>query len=88
MPSLLDAVAGFLEANWLYTKGHNLKFSSDYFDPDDDSSNDEQHRWSLVWELTPIQFLQGRVGARIYDSDNPFAVLNRDEYFFELHGFF
>ena len=83
-----DAIAGLIEANWRMRRGHNLRFSYDYFDPDNDLSEDHQVRYSVVWEYTPMQFLQGRVGARIYDGVPQVDAQNRDEFFVELHGFF
>jgi len=83
-----DAIAGLVEANWLFRRGHNLKLSYDYFDPDNDNSEDQQVRYSIVWEITPFQFLQTRFGARIYDGIPQVDVQNRDEVFAELHGFF
>jgi hypothetical protein len=83
-----DAVAGLLEGNWLYRQGHNLKITFDYLDPDRDLSEDHQTRWSVVWEYTPIQFLQARIGARIYDGVPQSDPQNRKEYFAEIHGFF
>jgi hypothetical protein len=83
-----DSLAGLIEGNWLFGKGHNLKVSYDYFDPDDDISEDHQVRYSLVWEYTPMQFLQGRVGVRVYDGIPQVDAQNRDELFLELHGFF
>jgi hypothetical protein len=49
---------------------------------------DHQARWSLLWEYTPMQFLQSRVGVRIYDGIPQVNAQNRDEYFAEIHGFF
>jgi hypothetical protein len=82
-----DAIAGYLEANWLLLDGHNLKFAYDYFDPDDDLDEDHNVRWSLLWEYVPMQFLQLRVGARIYDGPQQNDFLNREEYFVEIHAF-
>ncbi len=83
-----DAVAGLLEANWLFRKGHNLKISYDYFDPDDDVSENHQVRYSLVWEYTPMQFLQGRFGIRLNDGIPQINLQNRDEFFAQIHSFF
>lgn len=83
-----DAVAGLLEANWLFMAGHNLKLSFDYFDPDNDVSEDHQVRWSLLWEYTPFQFVQARFGLRAYDGIPQSDPQNRNEAFAELHGFF
>jgi hypothetical protein len=83
-----DGWAGLIEGNWLYRQGHNLKVTYEYFDPDDDVSEDQQVRWSVLWEYTPIQFLQTRAGARFYDGIPQVDSQNRDELFVELHGFF
>ena len=83
-----DAIAGLIEGNWLFRKGHNLKVSYEYLDPNDSISEDHQVRWSLLWEYTPMQFLQGRFGARRYDGIPQVDFQNRDEFFVELHGFF
>ncbi len=84
----IDSRAALIEGNWLFAKGHNLKVSYDYFDPDDDVSEDDQVRYSVQWEYTPMQFLQSRVGIRIYDGIPQSDPQNRDEFFWELHGFF
>ena len=83
-----DSIAGLLEGNWLFRKGHNIKVSYDYIDPNESTGDDQQVRWSLVWEYTPIQFLQNRLGARIYDGIPQSDQQNRNEYFIEIHGFF
>jgi hypothetical protein len=83
-----DSVAGLLEGNWLFAGGNNLKISYDYFDPDNEANDDQQVRWSIVWEYTPIQFLQSRFGARLYDGVPQVDSQNRSEYFAEIHGFF
>ena len=83
-----DALAGLIEGNWLFRKGHNLKVSYEYLDPNDSISEDHQVRWSLLWEYTPMQFLQARFGARLYDGIPQVPFQNRDEFFVELHGFF
>lgn len=83
-----DSIAGLVEGNWLYARGHNLKLTYEYFDPDDDIDEDHQVRWSLVWEYAPMQFLQARLGLRLYDGIPQVDSQNRDEWFVELHGFF
>jgi hypothetical protein len=83
-----DSVAGLIEGNWLIARGNILKVSFDYFDPDNDLSADERTRWSVVWEYTPIQFLQGRIGMRIFDGLPQVGLQNRSAYFAQLHGFF
>lgn len=83
-----ESVAALAEANWMPLQGHNVKISYDYFDPDSDIDEDHQVRWSLLWEYSPIQFLQARFGARRYDGIPQDSFQNRDEAFAELHGFF
>ena len=83
-----DALAGLLEANWTIRDGHNLKISYDYLDPNNDISEDHQVRYSLVWEHSPLQFIQARVGYRLYDGIPQVDAQNRKELFVELHGSF
>ena len=83
-----DAFAGLLEANWTIRGTHNLKFSYDYLDPNDDISEDHQVRYSVVWEHSPIQFLQARAGFRRYDGIPQVDAQDRKEFFIEIHGFF
>ncbi len=84
----LDMVVGLLEANWHLAKGHNLKVTYETFDPDDSVADDEQERLSLVWEFSPMQMLQPRIGMRLYDGVTGDDQQNRDEVFAELHVFF
>ncbi|WP_116812999.1 hypothetical protein [Steroidobacter cummioxidans] len=79
---------GLIEANWLMTKGQNLKLTAEYFDPDTDVDEDEQNRFSLVWEYFPFQFFQLRAGARVYDGIPQNDQQNRKIYFAQVHGFF
>jgi hypothetical protein len=81
-------VAGLVEADWRIRQGHNLKLTAEGFDPNHDVSHDNQARWSLVYEYTPIQFLQLRGGTRYYDGIPQNDLQNRRFYFLELHGFF
>jgi hypothetical protein len=81
-------LAGLAEANWRIRAGHNLKLTFEYLEPDDDVDEDEQNRTSLVYELTPVEFLQVRLGGRVYDGIPQSAVQNRKQYFLQLHGFF
>ena len=49
---------------------------------------DTQKRFSLLYEYTPIQFLQLRGGGRVYDGDPLDPQQNRAFWLLELHGFF
>jgi hypothetical protein len=80
--------ATLLEGNWRLRKGHNLKVGYEFLEPDRDRDEDQQERYSLVWEYSPVQFVQSRVGVRRYNGIPNIAVSNRDEMFAELHVYF
>lgn len=77
--------ASILEANYGFRAGHNAKFTYEWFDPDDDVSEDEQTRFGIVWEYTPIRFLQVRAGFHKYDGIPQNPAQNRSNWFAELH---
>lgn len=77
--------ASLFEANISVKRGHNLKLTFEYFDPDADVAENEQNRISVVWEYFPTQFLQGRLGYRVYDGIPQNPAQNRAQLFFELH---
>jgi len=81
-------LATLLEANYSPARGHNLKVTWEYLDPDRELANDAQTRWSFVYELTPIQFVQLRAGARLNDGIPQLPAQHLKLYFVELHGFF
>jgi hypothetical protein len=83
-----DFYASLIEGNWRLRKGHNLKGTYEYLEPDRDRAEDEQERYSVVWEYSPIQFVQSRVGVRRYNGIPNIAISNRDEVFAELHVYF
>ncbi len=83
-----DAYASLLEGNWRIRKGHNVKVSYEYLDPDRDRGEDQQEKYSAVWEYSPIQFVQSRVGVRRYNGIPNYPLSNRDEVFAELHVYF
>jgi hypothetical protein len=81
-------LASLVEADWLIAKGNNLKITGEFFDPDRKVANDNQTRWSAVYEWTPIQFVQLRGGARIQDGIPQINSQHTKLLFVELHGFF
>ena len=83
-----DRKVSLLEGNWRIVKGHNLKLSYEFHDPDDAVDEDQRERYSLVWEYSPFQLLQSRVGIRAYNGVPNNAGTNRDELFAELHVYF
>ena len=83
-----ELLATLAEANWLLAQGHNLKVTYEWFEPSDDIDEDEQTRSSLLYEWSPIQFLQLRAGVRLYDGIPQNDTQNRRQAFVQLHGFF
>ena len=80
--------AALLEADWLIAPGNNLKVTLEPFDPDRDARGNRQTRLSLVYELTPVQFVQLRAGVRDYNGPRGINSENSTLLFIQLHGFF
>jgi len=81
-------LATLLEANWLIARGNNLKITEEFLNPNRAVPNGEETRWSLIYELSPIQFMQIRAGLRWNDGIPQDDSEHRRLYFVELHGFF
>ena len=81
-------MATLAEADWRLKQGHNLKLVYEWFEPNDDIDEDEQTRASLLYEWSPIQFIQLRAGVRVYDGIPQNDNQNRKQAFLQLHGFF
>lgn len=81
-------MATLAEADWRLKQGHNLKLTYEWFEPNDDVDEDEQTRASLLYEWSPIQFIQLRAGVRVYDGIPQNDNQNRKQAFLQLHGFF
>lgn len=79
--------AGLAEVDWGIGKGHNLKLTAESFDPDRHVREDQKARFSLVYEYTPVPFLQLRLGARRYQGIPQNNLDNRRLMFIEIHGF-
>ena len=84
----VTAAAGLLEADWAIAAGNNLKVTYEPFDPDRGVVGNRQSRLSVVYELTPVQFVQLRAGVRDYNGPNGIASENTRLWFVQLHGFF
>jgi len=76
------------EVNWGVRRGHNLKFTVESLDPDRRVREDQKARYGLLYEFTPVPFLQLRAGVRRYLGIPQNDVDNRREAFVEVHGFF
>jgi hypothetical protein len=81
-------LATLLEANWLIARGSNLKITDEFLNPNRAVPHGEQTRWSLVYELTPIQLLQIRAGFRYSDGIPQDDSEHQRLLFVELHGYF
>ena len=80
--------AAFFEGDWHIRRGHNLKATVDFEDPDRDVSENQQARYSLLYEYTPISFLQLRGGFRYYRGIPQAPQQNQRLWLVELHGYF
>ena len=83
-----DTYATLIEGNWRFLKAHNLKVGYEFLDPSDRASEDEQERYSVVWEYSPLQLVQARAGWRAYNGVPAQPLTNRDEWFLEFHVYF
>jgi hypothetical protein len=80
--------AALVEADWNFHAGHNLKLTAESFDPDTVVQHDRRTRLSVVWEYTPLPYVQLRVGGRLYQGIPQNDSQNRRLAFAELHLFF
>ncbi len=87
-PAGRTLAAGLLEGNWRVRRGHNLKLNAEYFDPDRALTNDQQTRYSVLYEYTPLPFLQLRAGFRRYRGIPQNNAENRQQLLMQLHGYF
>jgi hypothetical protein len=81
-------VAGLLEADWLIAAGNNLKLTFEPYDPERGVLGNAESRLSLVYELTPVQFVQIRAGVRDYNGPRGVYAENQTLMFIQLHVFF
>jgi hypothetical protein len=83
-----DLYATLIEGNWRLRKGYNLKAAFEFLDPSDGAADDEQERYSVVLEYSPMQLVQARGGLRVYNGVPQQPLTNRNEVFAELHVYF
>ena len=81
-------LATLLEGNVEIAKGHNLKLTYEYLDPNIDVSEDQRERYSAVYEYSPIQFTQFRLGVRKNNGIPQSNAQNSTEVFLQWHAFF
>jgi len=80
--------AVLFEGNIEATKGHNVKLTYEYYDPNDDLANNDRERYSAVWEYTPFQFTQFRLGVRKSNGIPQNNAQNTTQIFVQWHAFF
>jgi hypothetical protein len=81
-------VATLAEGNVEVAKGHNLKLTYEWLDPNTNVSEDQRERYSAVYEYSPIQFTQFRLGARKSNGIPQNNAQNATEIFLQWHAFF
>jgi hypothetical protein len=80
--------ATLVEGNIEAAKGHNLKLTYEYYDPNADVREDQRERYSAVWEYVPFQFTQFRAGVRKNNGIPQNDAQNATEVFMQWHAFF
>jgi hypothetical protein len=80
-------LAALGELDWALRRGQNLKLTAEYQDPDRAVPEDQFTRWSAVYEITPLPFVQLRAGLRRYRGIPQNDSQNRQAVFVELHGY-
>lgn len=78
----------FLEVNKELARGYNLKFTTEYLDPDNDVDEDERTRHSVVFEYTPYAHLQLRAGIRSGEDIPQRDEGNFTDFFMQVHMYY
>lgn len=81
-------LAALGEVNWRLSQGHNLKLTGEVHDPDRRVRHDHKVRRSLLYEYTPLPFVQLRFGYRRHQGIPQNRLDNRRLAVAELHGLF
>lgn len=79
---------GLFEINRELTKGVNLKFTTEYLDPDSNIAENQRTRNSLLVEYTPFSNLQLRVGLRKGEDIPQRVEDNYRDFFAQLHFYY
>lgn len=81
-------LASFFEVNKEVARGYNLKFTTEYLDPDDSIDENESTRHSAVLEYTPYPYMQIRGGLRRGDDIPQRDSGNFTDVFVQLHMYY
>ena len=84
----INQLIGLVEVNYEVKQGHNVKLTSEYYDPNDDLKEDHRVRHSLIYEYTPISNIQLRFGARDSGAPPQFPEQNEERFFVQTHFYF
>ncbi|HSX85222.1 MAG TPA: hypothetical protein VLE50_07425 [Cellvibrio sp.] len=79
---------GLLEINREISKGYNIKFTTEYLDPDDNIDENQRVRNSLLLEYTPFANLQIRGGLRNGEDIPQQEEGNYLNFFAQLHFYY
>jgi hypothetical protein len=80
-------LASLTEMDWKLRKGHNLKLTYEFEDPEQGVPHNGETRASVLYEFTPFQFLQLRGGYRRYQGIPQSPIQNQTLAFVEMHAF-
>ncbi len=81
-------IATYLAANVYVAKGHNLKLNWQIYDPDLELAEDHRDRIGILWEYSPVQFTQLRLGYNLNSGIPQNDMQNAEQVFLEIHIFF
>jgi hypothetical protein len=79
---------GLLEVNREISKGYNVKFTTEYLDPDTNIDENHRVRHSLLLEYTPFANLQIRGGLRKGDDIPQREQGNYMDFFAQMHFYY
>lgn len=79
---------GLLEVNREIIKGLNIKFTTEYFDPDTNIAENRRSRNSLLLEYTPFANLQLRGGLRKGEDIPQRTQGNFTDFFVQMHFYY
>jgi hypothetical protein len=79
---------GLFEINRELTKGVNLKFTTEYLDPDSNIAENQRTRNSLLLEYTPYSNIQLRAGVRNGEDIPQKVEGNYTDFFAQVHFYY
>lgn len=86
-PTLTELV-GLIELNYEIGKGHNMKITGEFYDPDNDLDEDQDIRHSIIYEYTPYSNIQLRFGYRKREAPPQQLDQNVNQAFVQTHFYF